>query len=43
VIDTGMGIPKDKLATIFEQYEQVNSHVQKKYKGTGLGLSISKN
>lgn len=42
VIDTGMGIPKDKLATIFEQYEQVNSHVQKKYKGTGLGLSISK-
>jgi signal transduction histidine kinase/CheY-like chemotaxis protein len=42
VKDTGMGIPKDKLQTIFEQYEQVRTKVQKKYKGTGLGLSISK-
>lgn len=42
VTDTGMGIPIDKLKSIFEQYEQVRSKVQKKYKGTGLGLAITK-
>ncbi|HMV15076.1 MAG TPA: ATP-binding protein [Chitinophagales bacterium] len=42
VRDTGMGIPKDKLKTIFDQYEQVRTKVQKKYKGTGLGLAIAK-
>lgn len=41
VIDTGVGIPKNKLETVFEQYEQVRTKVQKKYKGTGLGLSIT--
>ncbi|HNF49742.1 MAG TPA: ATP-binding protein [Chitinophagales bacterium] len=40
--DTGIGIPKDKLPTIFDQYEQVRTQVQKKYKGTGLGLAICK-
>lgn len=42
VTDSGIGIPKNKLHTIFEQYEQVKNKSQKKYKGTGLGLSICK-
>ncbi|MDB5226747.1 MAG: domain S-box [Bacteroidota bacterium] len=42
VSDTGIGIPKEKLKTIFDQYEQVRTKVQKKYKGTGLGLAITK-
>ncbi|HQO31272.1 MAG TPA: ATP-binding protein [Chitinophagales bacterium] len=42
VADTGVGIPKDKLKTVFEQYEQLQSSSKKKYKGTGLGLAIVK-
>lgn len=40
--DTGIGIPKDKLETIFESFKQVNSSYTSKAGGTGLGLSISK-
>lgn len=36
--DTGKGIPKEKLANIFERFVKANENVQ----GTGLGLSISK-
>jgi two-component system sensor histidine kinase ChiS len=39
--DTGIGIPKEKLKTIFEIYEQVEG-VSEKFGGTGLGLYITK-
>lgn len=42
IIDTGIGIPQNKLGFIFERFSQVDSIYQRKYTGTGLGLAISK-
>ena len=42
VRDTGIGIPPDKMETIFEQFSQADSSTTKEYGGTGLGLTLTK-
>lgn len=41
VTDTGIGIPREKLADVYEPFTQVDGSHQRSYPGTGLGLTIA--
>ncbi len=41
IMDTGIGIPREKLDIIFEPFRQLDPHTSRQYEGSGLGLAIS--
>jgi two-component system, sensor histidine kinase len=43
ISDTGIGIDKKKIQTIFEEFTQEDESITRRYGGTGLGLAITKN
>ena len=43
ILDTGIGIAKDKQGLVFEEFRQVEEGISRNYQGAGLGLTIAKN
>ena len=41
IVDTGIGIPSDRLSDVFQSFSQIDASSSRRYEGTGLGLSIS--
>lgn len=42
IVDTGVGIPQDKINSIFESFNQASNETTRKFGGTGLGLTITR-
>lgn len=42
VRDTGIGIPRDQLGRVFQEFHQVEGHMTRRYGGMGIGLAITK-
>ncbi|MCX7860797.1 MAG: ATP-binding protein [Chloroflexus sp.] len=42
VIDTGIGIPREKQHKLFQPFSQIDESVTRRYQGTGLGLALTK-
>src|SRR5262249_6372225 len=42
IADTGIGIAKEHISTVFELFRQVDSSINRRHEGTGLGLAITK-
>jgi len=42
ILDNGKGIPKEKLDSIFNRFEQIDGGMDSVYKGSGIGLAFSK-